>query len=180
MICYHGTTEKSIKAIIEGINKKDDVATCWQVSKDDDNFYCYPLSKIEGDTLEDRQDNGIISALQSAQLQAAYNQSSKVYAIEFKISKTILEDDYSCDNMYDVASCFNMDDLDKIEILRIFELDFNQRLSIFYLKMIHDNKHFNQWELDDTTLQVLDNITEVPEVIYDLVYDYRQVDVNLI
>ncbi len=150
MKCYHGTTEKHLLNILSGNCKE---TSTWYCSSDD-MLYVYPESKADEDQ------NLIWSALESAQLTAAKDGHNKIVCIELEIPDDLLQDDLSCDNMSDIASCCELESI-KEYITAIYSCDdYNPSLRPFYLAHMLGNYQFNQDDLDFQLREAIGQISK--------------------
>lgn len=116
---FHGTTlENYNKIVASNFGTKETYS--WNVS-DDNNIYFYDSKKSDYDEKEEKIQDCINKAFESAQLTASIENvmCSTLVVLELKVPKNLCEDDFSCENMSDVATCVDLDDLDLSMIKRI-------------------------------------------------------------
>ncbi|UNA00970.1 hypothetical protein Erwinia_phage_Rouille_00120 [Erwinia phage Rouille] len=135
MLCVHGTTLENFKMMIAGEGKP---SGAWNVSECDAATYFYPLDKIakaECLELSDFDDEADYQAaiLEAAKRHARGNATTTAAILErdakliiflADVPDCLLEDDYSCDNMADIASFIHEDDFKVEMILKIWQYEF--------------------------------------------------------
>ncbi len=179
MICFHGTTDKNLVSIINGIDDKINSVSPWNVSLNDGAFYLWPSDKLDGNDQEEKTMLGIDMAFGAAQCAAAISGSNKIYAIMLEVDDELLEDDYSCPNMSDSASYIPLECLDEVKIIGVYECDFDQRFAVFHVAMLWRNEKFNFDEIDSglyTAAEILANSD--CELYLDSMhkFDYKEID----
>ncbi|ATE86143.1 hypothetical protein Sf16_gp3 [Shigella phage Sf16] len=137
MKCFHGTTQENFVNLINGGDKPSGV---WNCSDMDGCFYVYPVSKFyDVENLDDEQiiDEGIKNALDSASITAAYQmKSQKLVILELDIPEDDLQDDWSCENMSDVASFTEY--FDKEWIKKVYTTEFNAMYAPFFVPNLNN------------------------------------------
>ncbi|URY12422.1 hypothetical protein [Shigella phage ESh20] len=137
MKCFHGTTQENFVNLINGGDKPSGV---WNCSDMDGCFYVYPVSKFyDVENLDDKQiiDEGIKNALDSASITAAYQmKSQKLVILELDIPEDELQDDWSCENMSDVASFTEY--FDKEWIKKVYTTEFNAMYAPFFVPNLNN------------------------------------------
>lgn len=137
MKCFHGTTQENFVNLINGGDKPSGV---WNCSDMDGCFYVYPVSKFyDVENLDDEQiiDEGIKNALDSASITAAYQmKSQKLVILELDIPEDELQDDWSCENMSDVASFTEY--FDKEWIKKVYTTEFNAMYAPFFVPNLNN------------------------------------------
>ena len=132
MKCFHGTTQENFVNLLNGGEKP---SGAWNCSDSDGCFYVYPVSKfddVENLDAEQITDEGIENALDSASITAAFQmKSQKIVILELDIPEDELQDDWSCENMSDVASFTEY--FDKSWIKKIYTTEFNAMYSPFFV-----------------------------------------------
>lgn len=137
MKCFHGTTQENFVNLINGGDKPSGV---WNCSDMDGCFYIHPVSKFyDVENLDDEQiiDEGIKNALDSASITAAYQmKSQKLVILELDIPEDDLQDDWSCENMSDVASFTEY--FDKEWIKKVYTTEFNAMYAPFFVPNLNN------------------------------------------
>ena len=137
MKCFHGTTQENFVNLINGGDKP---SGAWNCSDMDGCFYVYPVSKFyDVENLDDEQiiDEGIKNALDSASITAAYQmKSQKLVILELDIPEDDLQDDWSCENMSDVASFTEY--FDKEWIKKVYTTKFNAMYAPFFVPNLNN------------------------------------------
>ncbi|ELT8207017.1 hypothetical protein R9D86_000397 [Escherichia coli] len=137
MKCFHGTTQENFVNLINGGDKPSGV---WNCSDMDGCFYVYPVNKFyDVENLDDEQitDEGIRNALDSASITAAYQmKSQKLVILELDIPEDDLQDDWSCENMSDVASFTEY--FDKEWIKKVYTTEFNAMYAPFFVPNLNN------------------------------------------
>lgn len=137
MKCFHGTTQENFVNLLNGGDKP---SGAWNCSDMDGCFYVYPASKfydVEEMDNEQITDEGIKNALDSASVTAAYQmKSQKIVILELDIPDEELQDDWSCENMSDVASFTEY--FDKEWIKKVYVTDFNAMYAPFFVPSLQN------------------------------------------
>lgn len=137
MKCFHGTTQENFVNLLNGGDKP---SGAWNCSDMDGCFYVYPVSKFyDIEEMDDEQitDEGIKNALDSASITAAYQmKSQKIIILELDIPDEELQDDWSCENMSDVASFTEY--FDKEWIKKVYVTDFNAMYAPFFVPSLQN------------------------------------------
>ncbi|QBP33201.1 hypothetical protein Silverhawkium_gp115 [Shigella phage Silverhawkium] len=137
MKCFHGTTQENFVNLLNGGDKP---SGAWNCSDMDGCFYVYPVSKfydVEEMDNEQITDEGIKNALDSASITAAYQmKSQKIVILELDIPDEELQDDWSCENMSDVASFTEY--FDKEWIKKVYVTDFNTMYAPFFVPSLQN------------------------------------------
>lgn len=135
MLCVHGTTLENFKLMI---TRKGKPSGAWNVSECDAATYFYPLDKIAKAECLELSDFDDEADYQAAILEAAkryargnatataalLERDAKLIVFLADVPDYLLEDDYSCNNMADIASFIHEDDF-KVDMLRkIWQYDF--------------------------------------------------------
>lgn len=173
MLCYHGTTEQSYKAIMAGESK---ITGPWTVSDMDSCMYFWPIDKSEGDDDDELSEYCIRMGFESAQVQAAVKgDNTKLYVIACEIPDELLEDDFSCENMSDSASYILCSQFSKDMIVKTLVCDFNQWHSPFIISGLLDNPNFNHYSIEPELLTISESL-KGSEVYLDeiLEFDYTE------
>lgn len=161
--CYHGTTKKGLRALLSGEGFKP--TSPWTVSDQDAAMYVWPTYKIISsngleDSPEESEDWGIRQAFEAAEVQVITTDEDKLYTLVLNIPKDLLEDDYSCANMADVASYLSCDDFSKDFIESILESKFNIWRKPYLAMCLLDNPYFNKWALDEDLLEMAEALRD--------------------
>ncbi len=137
MKCFHGTTQENFVNLLSGGEKP---SGAWNCSDSDGCFYVYPVSKfydVEDMDAEQITEEGIRNALDSASITAAFQmKSQKIVILELDIPEDELQDDWSCENMSDVASF--TEHFDKSWIKKIYTTDFNAMYAPFFVPNLNN------------------------------------------
>ncbi len=158
MICYHGTTKKGLKAILSGANHKP--TNPWDVSDQDGVMYVWPTDKLEAQYEYEDESQKVCHAFESAEVQAVTSDEEEVFVIVLDIPSGLLEDDYSCDNMSDVASTICMSDFTTDMIISVKAYKLNKWNSPFVVANLLQNEHFNTYAIDDGLLLAAETIAQ--------------------
>ncbi|WBF69658.1 hypothetical protein SFPB_094 [Shigella phage SFPB] len=112
----------------------------WNCSDSDGCFYVYPVSKfydVEDMDAEQITEEGIRNALDSASITAAFQmKSQKIVILELDIPEDELQDDWSCENMSDVASFTEY--FDRAWIKKIYTTEFNAMYAPFFVPNLNN------------------------------------------
>ena len=155
MIHYHGTTLKNARKMIEGnFNPDSKPSGTWNCS-DDSFLYLYSSKKSE---FSEEEDEAVIEfrtveqAFESAEITAALTNSLErtlvVFAFEFPDDlKEFIEDDYSAENMSNIADVINLHYVKKEHIVRTFvcENGYEPMYRIFVLSGLFNGLTRNQY-----------------------------------
>lgn len=173
MICYHGTTEKGLKAILEGGRKPNNP---WSVSDNDGCMYFWPSDKLADEYLTDNiEDQGIQRGFESAQVQAAVSQEEKLIVISINVPDEMLSDDLSCENMENTASYIYCSDFNKSMIVKTFEFTMNKWAFPFVIKSLLNNEYFNEYCIEDDLLRVAQMLPDNTFIDELLEFDWQEV-----
>lgn len=180
MLVYHGTTAQGLQNIINGSEEKH--VSPWTVSDNDGIMYVYPSDKVAREhgldleeDFEEVQQYARQACFEQAQLQVLCNDETEIFVIEFDIDESLLEDDYSCDNMAGIASCFNMGEFDASSIQSIVKHTVNIYHKPFIAAPVLHNPNFNVAALDPALLAAAETIADAG-VYLDAVseFDYEE------
>lgn len=137
MKCFHGTTQENFLNLINGGEKP---SGAWNCSDMDGCFYVYPVNKfydVEDMDAEQITDEGIKNSLDSASITAAFQMKSQnIVILELDIPEEDLQDDWSCENMSDVASFTEY--FDKSWIKKIYTTEFNAMYAPFFVPSLQN------------------------------------------
>lgn len=132
MKCFHGTTQENFLNMMNGGDKP---SGAWNCSDSDGCFYVYPVSKFyDLDSMDDEEitNEGLRNALDSATITAAFQMKTQnIVILELDIPEDELQDDWSCENMSDVASF--TEHFDKSWIKKVYTTEFNAMYSPFFV-----------------------------------------------
>lgn len=173
MKCFHGTTTKGYNAITKG-GTESKPCSPWTVSDEDGCLYVWPQNKLEESYAYEDINQMIIHAFESSEIQAVFTQDRNLFVLELEIPDELLEDDYSCENMSDVASFIDSSNFDKNMIVKVYKCDFNIWKSPFIVKSLLCNVHFNKWSIDEDLLQVAENLCE--DYYYEREFDWYEIN----
>lgn len=166
MKCYHGTTLSNFKTLMAGGDKE---ASLWACSSEDGLLYVYPADKAASESGLEREDfesqsvfdEGVLRAgrqlaLESATLTAAFGMSDTTLVVfELDIDESLLEDDWSCENMSSIASFIDADDFTPEMVTRCWVYDFKGMYSPFFIPI--NNKETRAIPAELTMLATLIN-----------------------
>lgn len=162
-ILFHGTTFENYRSIVEnGFNPQNQN---WYCSSSRD-IYFFDIDKAEsGDNNDEKRQWCIQSAFESAQLAAATSKSKseKIIVIEIEINSKYVFDDESCENMASIASCVDIDFLNKklAKVKAVYEADYNPNLSLFVIAhLTGSNFNINTNKLTSSELKACDIISK--------------------
>lgn len=132
MKCFHGTTQENFVNLINGGDKP---SGAWNCSDSDGCFYVYPVNKfydLDSMNAEEITNEGLRNALDSATITAAFQMKTQnIVILELEIPEDELQDDWSCENMSDVASF--TESFDKSWIKKVYTTEFNAMYSPFFV-----------------------------------------------
>lgn len=141
---FHGTTKENYENMLKG-NCKDNPT--WNCS-DDNEIYLWDAEK-NLENSDDVKEYCINQAFESAQLTAAIKgKDTDLIVIELEIPSNLIEDDYSCDNMSDVASLISFDDFSTDFIKSTFKCSYSAYLSPFVLSGVIGREQFNDCNIE--------------------------------
>lgn len=160
-VLYHGTTYENYLNIKE--NGFGSLEKTWNCSSPE-TMYFYDTDKTEEDDEEYKESYCVSRAFESAQITAAVHgvNSSKLVVLRLEIDSDHVRDDYSCENMSDVATEAEIEDLNEFGVITevfICEEGYNPALRFFYICHLWANNeylhktHFTH--LEDKALQLL-------------------------
>ena len=137
MKCFHGTTQENFVNLINGGDKP---TGAWNCSDSDGCFYVYPVNKFyDLDSMDDEEitNEGLRNALDSATITAAFQMKTQnIVILELDIPEDELQDDWSCENMSDVASFTEYFDKDWIK--KIYTTEFNAMYAPFFVPNLNN------------------------------------------
>ena len=170
MICFHGTTKKGLNSILNNAGIKPNAP--WVCSESDGSMYVWPQDKLESSYDFEEKDQFICHAFESAEIQAVVADETEVFVIELNIPDDLLEDDYSCDNMSDVASVIDMSDFTTDMIVKVYSNTLNKWNAPFVISNLLSNQEFNTYSLDEDLLAAAEVIQQAeidkePTEFYD-------------
>lgn len=185
MLLVHGTTEKGLKAIMNR-QGKDGLAAPWDVSDHDGMTYFHDVNKaMEWMANEEEAElDCVYRCLSQAQLQQAMMaEGGKIYALVVDIPEEFehsVEDDYSCPNMADSASCIPEDKFDPAWIVRVYESSVNVWAIPFIVSGILGNPMFQSYRLPENLLAVAEAVSKADaycEDIMEIDYDEQPLSI---
>ncbi len=190
MRVFHGTSLEFAKTMINNnFNPEDKESYTWSCS-DDYDLYVYPIDKIKkeiGDDEDESDDNAfyesIRRAFESARITAACHDSkySELVVIELDIPDELLEDDWSCENMSDVASSVHLSQID-VSMVKSIHVDhkaYSSMLRAPILIGVYKMNYFNTEKLTDNELEILDKMSGVDfSFLHDDDFDYEMMTVE--
>lgn len=150
MKCFHGTTQENFLNMMNGGDKP---SGAWNCSDSDGCFYVYPVNKFyDLDSMDDEEitNEGLRNALDSATITAAFQMKTQnIVILELDIPEDELNDDWSCENMSDVASFTEY--FDKNWIKKVYTTEFNAMYSPFFVPNL---KNHNLGYVDEKLREV--------------------------
>lgn len=158
---YHGTTLENWERIqSEGWNGPSR-KTAWYCSCNE--IYCYDLSKSDCDF--DPSAFCIRQAFESAQTAAAIQNylGQSLVVIEFEIDDDLVEDDLSCENMADIASVIQPEDIQPHHVTNVYRCDnYRPSLRLVYVAgLLTYSEYLDKSNFDDVELNAASKLTEV-------------------
>ncbi len=180
MKCYHGTTKNGLRAILANYNHKP--TNPWSVSDQDGAMYVWPLNKIDGyngDEIDTTEDRGLSQAFESSQIQAVHSEDYNLYVLELEIDDESLEDDYSCENMADLASFIPISEFNKDMIKKVYHYKMNKWHAPFVISGLLDNSNFNTYSIDESLLEVSQTLRDQSIYNEDIYIFEEYTEVNI-
>lgn len=177
MKVVHGTTKAGYNAIINRTGKESGP---WYCSDCDGFTYVYPFDKVEkewgteGD--EETEQRALQLSFESAQIQTVHNTETTLIALIIEVPDHLLDEDFSCENMESIASCFNIAEWDKVTILDVYECETNIYHKPFVLAGLLGMEQFNDEGIEPVlykTAQVIADSQVFMEEILE--FDYKKV-----
>lgn len=177
---FHGTTLKNWENIkVNGFYPENKTWYC----SGDREIYFYDLDKSPYDEKRDIIYDCINQAFSSAQIHASVNNynSTELIVLELQVPENFCEDDFSCENMDNIATCVNIDDLDlsMIKKIHICKNGYLPSLRIFYIggMIKRNNYQINTNNFLDIELDIIKEI-EIPfiEEIFNFEYETEIVE----
>lgn len=158
---YHGTTLANWERIqAEGWNSESRKIV-WECSCNE--VYCYDLTKVDSDS-EYAEDECIRGAFEAAQIAAAIQGylGITLVVIKIEIDEKHVEDDYSCENMNEITSVVQPEDLRQEHIESVFRCDnYVTGLRLFYIAgLCERNPYICKGIFSDLELQAMKSIQE--------------------
>lgn len=172
MKCFHGTTQENFVNLINGGDKP---SGAWNCSDSDGCFYVYPVNKfydLDSMNAEEITNEGLRNALDSATITAAFQMKTQnIVILELDIPEYELQDDWSCENMSDIASF--TESFDKDWIKKVYITEFNSMYSPFFVPNL---KNPNLSYVDEKLKEVASFIqnTDDSSIIYCNMLDAMQ------
>jgi hypothetical protein len=145
-------------------------------SENDGEMYVWPQNKLEDSCDLEEHEQFVCHAFESAEIQAVVSDEVGVFVIEMEIPDNLLEDDYSCENMADVASYVTMDDFETGMIVHIYRKTLNKWNAPFVISNLLGNGQFNKYCIDENLLEAAEAIQQA-EIYKDPTefYDFEEV-----
>ncbi len=156
MKCFHGTTKKGLKSILANVGTKPNAP--WVCSEDDGSTYVWPQNKLEDSYDFEEHEQFVCHAFESAEIQAVIADEQEVFVLELEIPDHLLEDDYSCDNMAEVASLIEMSDFETNMIVSVYKKTLNKWNAPFVIANLLGNEQFNTFCIDENLLEAAEAI----------------------
>lgn len=158
---FHGTTLDNYNKIIAS-NFGNKETYSWNVS-DDNCMYFYDLDKTDQDEKEYKKDECINKAFESAQLTASIENviCSALVVLELKIPVNLCDDDYSCENMANEATCVDLENIDlhMIKKIHVCENGYIPSLRLLYCAgLLKQNNYIKKDNFSHIELGVIKNI----------------------
>lgn len=176
MICYHGTTKNGLRAILDNVGYKP--TGPWSCSDNDGAMYLWPTNKLveQYDFEDDSQ--MICHAFESAEIQAVVADETEIFVVVLDVPDQYLEDDYSCENMYNVASYIPISRFSKSMIQSVYKAQLNKWNAPFVISGLLRMELFNKYSISEGLLAVAEVISK-SEVYRDPTeYNYQAIDFN--
>lgn len=158
MKCFHGTTKKGLNAILNADGYKPN--SPWTVSDNDGAMYLWPADKLESQYDFEDLNQMIIHAFESAEIQAVIEDTTEIFVLELEIPDELLQDDFSCDNMADVASFIETGQFNKSMLVNIYTCKLNRWNAPFIIANLLGNPNFNQWAVDEDLLTLAETLQQ--------------------
>ena len=156
MKCFHGTTKKGLNAILNAEGYKPN--SPWTVSDNDGAMYLWPQNKLEDQHDFEENDQMICHAFESAEIQAVIEDTTEIFVLEMEVPDELLQDDFSCDNMADVASFIETGQFNKDMIVKVYTCKLNRWNAPFIIASLLNNPNFNQWAVDEDLLELAETL----------------------
>lgn len=177
MKVVHGTTKAGYNAIINRTGKESGP---WYCSDRDGCTYVYPFDKVEKEWVtedeEETEQRALQMAFESAQIQTVHNTETTLVAIVIEVPDNLLDDDFSCENMDSIASCFNIADWDKVTILNVYECETNIYHKPFVLAGLIGMEQFNDEGIEPALYKTAKIIADSQVFIEEILeFDYKKV-----
>lgn len=178
MKVVHGTTKAGFEAIK---NRSGKLSGPWYCSNLDTQTYVYPFDKVENDwgtegDEEETEQRALQMAFESAQIQTLHNEETTLIALVLEVPDSLLQDDSSCENMEDIASCFNIEDWDKVTILDIYEYEMNVFYKPFVLAGLLGMEQFKDEGINSAMYKAAQVISESGMFIGEILeFDYKRI-----
>ncbi|QAX98214.1 hypothetical protein [Pseudomonas phage vB_PaeM_PS3] len=169
MLLVHGTTAKGLKAIMNR-QGKEGLAAPWDVSDRDGMSYFYNVNKAMEwhDEEEYAKAECIVRCLEQAQLQQAMMaEGGKIYALVVDIPEEFqdrVEDDYSCPNASNEASCFPEDNFDPSWIVEVYEAEVSVWAIPFIVAGVSGNSMFQSHQLPDKLVAIAKSVAQSSDI----------------
>lgn len=174
---YHGTTiENAINMVEVGFNEKP--PGTW-ICSDDHYLYMWSSDKVEDEfEPEECKLQLINSAFNSAQITAALNNVLRkelvVLCFEFPDDvKELIEHDYSCENMADVADAISLSRVKASHIVEMYvsKEGYEPMLRAFVLGGLINGHLLNKGILTDTEEKLIKAVSK-SDIMVDEMYDF--------
>lgn len=177
MKCFHGTTKKGLNAILNSEGYKPN--SPWTVSDNDGAMYLWPENKlIEQYEFEDTFQM-INHAFESAEIQAVIEDTTEVFVLELEIPDELLQDDYSCENMADVASFIETGQFNSNMVVKVYTCKLNKWNAPFIAAGLLSNPNFNQWCLDEDLLSLAETLQQSDFYRDPTEFDFEEYNINI-
>lgn len=174
----HGCTAQAFEAI-KAKQGKNELPTPWEPSDCDGMTYFYSVQKIEdsGEAEDSKAalDYAITAALEQADLQALFNDDTRVYAIVLDIPDHAVEDDNSCPNMAGLASCIPCEDFHNYAIVGVYERKISPYAKPIILSRVIGNTYFKGYDLDSMLSHVAQELANSGAYIEYEPEDYKEI-----
>jgi len=121
---FHGTTiDNALTMMIGDFSPQTKPSGTWNCSDDGCCLYLYSLDKYNDNCCDEGEDCNahhiIEQAFDSAQITAALNNILRSELVVFEFEFELLEDDFSCPNMADVASVAFLNNITVKDVINI-------------------------------------------------------------
>jgi hypothetical protein len=186
-ILYHGTSAECYEQIIQnGFSSNNDFTYTWDVSWEE-YIYGYDFKKVQKvlgsdeDPIEEDLDHVeshcIESAFGNARVSAAVQDSKSdfVFVLKIEIPDNFVEDDISCGQEMEEASCVSLDNMKNFKILEIYKSKYVPSLRIFYMaNTMYDI--LNVFPLEPEEFRALEEVhkkVDLLGIVFEVDYEYQ-------
>lgn len=169
MKAFHGTCLEHARTMVESGFKSSKEALTWNCSGYTD-LYVYPLNKVfknsfnvgEAEEYSTILERALTGAAESALTNAAVHNSQHrhIVVFEFNFPRNLLEDDFSCPYMSEIASYIEEKDMDVKYLETVYVIDaYAPSLRLFHLASHAGNEYLGCASLSPQERSALDSLT---------------------